>query len=253
MEWLEMVLSTIKKRYGSIPFALSYIVIVVAVAHLSGLALPGKWFLPALNASLFFLLFLVPVSRGEYSYAVKLALFWAVVTTIVQILLSAGWPGLMEEKVLRGTVYREEMLHWVRTGEGPEGDISLFLPIHLRHFLIFCAASLATGGLMGLAMGAVMLGYMNSYVGCLIAVSGGSWITIVFSWPLWSMVRVVGYIVAGTALGAVLLHRQGERDEKKRKILRFMIIAVALVVLDIILKWLLAGTYQGMLNSALAG
>ena len=246
-----MAFAIIKNRYGSLPFALSYIVVVVLIAHLAGLALPGKWFLPGLNALLFFLLFLVPVARGEYRYAVKLALIWAAVTTVVQIFLSAGWPGLMEEKVLRGAAYREEMFLWVRTGGGPEGDISLFLPIHLRHFIVFCAVSLATGGLMGLGMGAVMLGYMNFYVGCLIAASSGSWITLVFSWPVWSIVRVVGYIIAGTALGAVLLDRSGEKGDKKKKILRFLILAVALVVLDIILKWLLAGTYQGLLNSAL--
>jgi len=144
----------------------------------------------------------------------------------------------------------------VRTGEGPEGDISLFLPIHLRHFLIFCTLSLASGGFLALAMGAVMLGYMNFYVGCLIAASGASWITLALSWPLWSIVRVVGFIIAGTALGAVLLDRRGKgrtAGEKKEKILRFLLLAVALIVLDIILKWLLAGAYQGLLNSALAG
>lgn len=235
------------------PFALSYIVIGVAAAHLAGLALPGKWFLPGLNALIFFLLFLVPVARGEYSYAVKLALIWAVVTIVLQIFLSAGWPGLMEGKLLRATAYKGEMFHWVRTGEGHEGDISLFLPIHLGHFIIFCAVSVLSGGLLGLGMGAVMLGYMNFYVGCLIAASGGSWVAIVLAWPVWAIVRVVGYIIAGTALGAVVLDRMGEKAEKKRKIKRFMYVAVALIVLDIILKWLLAGTCRGLLNSALAG
>jgi len=248
-----MAFATIKNGYGSLRFALSYIVVAVLAAHLAGLALPGKWFLPGLNALLFFLLFLVPVARGEYRWAVKLALIWAAVTILLQVSLSAAWPALMEEKVLRGAAYREEMFLWVRTGQGPEGDISLFLPIHLRHFIIFCAVSLATGGLMGLAMGAVMLGYMNFYAGCLIAASSGSWITLVFSWPVWSIVRVAGYVTAGTALGAVLLDRRGEGGEKKKKILRFLGLAVALIVLDIILKWLLAGTYQGLLNGALAG
>ena len=246
-----MAFAAIKNRCGSLRFALSYIVAVVIVAHLIGLTLPGKWFLPGLNALLFFLLFLVPLSRGEYHRAVKLALVWAAVTTVVQVFLSAGWPALMEEKILRGAEYREEMFLWVRTGQGPEGDITLFLPIHLRHFIVFCAVSLATGGLIGLAMGAVMLGYMNFYVGCLIAASSGSWVTLVFAWPVWSIVRVVGYITAGTALGAVLVDRWGERAEKKKKILLFLLLAVALVVLDIILKWLLAGTYQGLLNSVL--
>ena len=152
-----MAFSFIREKYRSMPFALSYIAIGVAAAHLAGLALPGKWLLPVLNAGIFFLLFLVPISKREYACAVKLALIWAVITTVLQVLLSAGWPVLMEEKVLRGAAYRQEMFHWVLTGGGPEGDISLFLPIHLRHFLIFCALSLATGGFLALAMGAVTI------------------------------------------------------------------------------------------------
>ena len=246
-----MISSLLKDRFGSFAVSLGYIVLIVLLSHALGLVLPGKWFLPAINALLFFLLFLCQVSRGKYATAVKLALIWAAATIILQVILSAGWNSLLEEKVMRGAAYRDEIFNWVRTGEGPEGDIRLFLPIHVKHFLLFCALSVASGGLLGLGLGAVMLGYMNFYVGSLIASSGGAWQTILLGWPVWSMVRVAGYITAGTALGAILLDRTADKLEKRKKIIRYLIISLGLCVLDVLLKWALAGSWQGALNSGL--
>src|SRR3989339_117484 len=111
-----MISSLLKDKFGSFPVSVGYIILTVVVAHALGLALPGKWFLPGINALLFFLLFLCQVSRGKYGTAVKLALIWAAATIVLQVILSAGWNSLLEEKVLRGADYRDEMFNWVRTG-----------------------------------------------------------------------------------------------------------------------------------------
>ena len=244
-------LEIINTRYTSISFALSYIILGVAAAHLVGFAVPGLWALPLVNAGLFFILYQAPLRRGDYSGAVRLALIWAVVSSLLQIGLTLGWPGFMEEKIWRALEYREEMFGWVQTGKGPEGDIRLFIPIHLKHFLIFSAVSLISGGFLGLALGSALLGYMNFYVGCLIAEAANTMAATCLSWPVWAIVRVVGFIVAGTALGAILIHREGAGSEKYFRIRCLFGLALVLMILDIVLKWALAGTYQKLLNAAL--
>lgn len=253
MEKYAVIIPFIRRKYKSYTFSTIYIVSVVLTVHLAGLVLPGKWALPIFNTCLFFHIFYFPVSRGEYAHAVKLSLIWAVATIILQVWLSSACPELMEEKIFRGASYRAEMFHWVRTGEGPEGNISLFLPVHIRHFLVFCLVSAVSGGFFGLLMGSVLLGYMDFYVGCLISSSGWAGSAIAFSWPVWSIIRVVGYIIAGTALGGLLLDRHSEKREKKNKMIRLMILAVILVLVDILLKWQLAGTYQSLLHSIFQG
>ena len=183
----------------------------------------------------------------------QLAVIWAAATTVVQIALTLGFMDSVGRKVWNAYKYREIMFLWVRTGVGPEGNIKLFLPVHLKQLAVFSLLSLASGGLLGLMMGSALLGYMNFYAGSLISLAANPWMAAVFCWPVYAVVRVVGYIIAGTALGAVLLDKSGQKNEKKRKILRFLSLALALIVLDIAVKWAIAGSYQGWLMIALDG
>jgi hypothetical protein len=246
------VLESVGSRYTGLPFAVSYIVAGVLAAHLVSFFLPGVWALPLVNAGIFYFLFQAPLRGGDYSGAVRLALIWAAVTSLLQIGLILGMPGLMEGRIWRAVEYRDQMFSWVRTGAGPEGDIRLFLPIHLKHFVVFSVVSLVTGGFLGLAMGAAMLGYMNFYVGCLLAETSSLLLTGCLAWPVWSVVRVVGYIVAGAALGAVIMHRNEQKGEKYSRLGKMYLLSLLLIALDIVLKWSLAGTWQKLLSSALA-
>ncbi|MFH1068696.1 MAG: hypothetical protein V1794_03650 [Candidatus Glassbacteria bacterium] len=248
-----MKINFFANRYSSPAFSGVYIIVAVLLAHALGLTVPGEWLLPFAGGVLFWLLFIGPLSRGDYRSAVRLALMWAGVNIVCQAALSAAWPGAMESHVLRGTAYRDEMFAWVSSGAGPEGDIRLFLPVHLRHFLVFCAVSVATGGLLGLVLGSILLGYMNFYVGSLISASHFAPAAILLAWPVWAVIRVVGFIFAGTALGGILVDRVSPPVEKKRRILFYLKWALILIAADIALKWALAGFYQGMLNSALTG
>jgi len=247
-----MVVQAISARWRSRPFCLAWLLGTLAVSHLAGIFLPGQWWLPVLNGGLFFLLFFGPLREGEYWTAVRLALLWAGLTIILQVGLTVLWPSAMERAVWHGTAYREEMFAWVRSGAGAEGDIRLFLPVHLRHLAIFCVVSLASGGLFGLVMGAAMLGYMDFYVGSLIAASGGHWSAILLGWQVWALARVAGFILAGTALGAVFVHRPVDLLDKRNRVLRMLAAALGLIALDILLKWALAGSYQHFLSGALA-
>jgi len=245
------IVKSLEQRWQSWRFSLTYIFGGVLLTHLVSLALPGVVFLPVLNGIVFSLLFLTPLRRGDYWAAARLALIWAVVTSIVQILLTFGWPELMSQKVWRGVAYREEMMKWVHTGTGTEGDIRLFLPIHARSFVVFSVLSLASGGLLGLVMGAGLLGHMNFYAGSLLAEAHFSWIAVFLSWPVWSVVRVVGFVLAGTAYGAVLLDKTSEKSEKRKKIIRFLAIGLLLIAVDVLLKWALADFYEQWLKTTI--
>ena len=248
-----MTLDLFGERYRSKPLAALYMAATILAAHVLEFLVPGRWFLPVVAGLGFWLLFAHPLRRGEYGRAVSYALVWAGMMVVFQVALSALWPGLMEENIIRASAYRDEMFNWVRTGEGAEGNIALFLPIHLRHFGLFCVLSAASGGSLGLVLGAVMLGYMNFYVGSLIAASGSSPEAFLLGWQIWAIVRVIGFIAAGTALGGLLVNRPADSGVKRKAVLRWLGIAVALIVADIVLKWALAGTYQGILNGVLGG
>jgi hypothetical protein len=241
------------ERHRSPGFAALWMAVSILLSHALEFIVPGVWLLPVVAGGSFWLLFAHPLRRGEFARAIRLALSWAAMMVAVQVTLTLLWPELMEANILRASIYRDEMFHWIGTGQGPEGDISLFLPIHLRHLAVFCVLGVASGGLLALMIGAALLGYMNFYVGSLIAASGFSPVAFLLGWQVWAAVRVTGFIIAGTALGAVLTSRNGQGAGKKRKILSWLAVALALVVADILLKWALAGFYQQALNGVIGG
>jgi hypothetical protein len=248
-----MLFPAFRIKYSSRPVSLAFILCTVLAANLGALALPGAWWLPVLNGGLFYPLFFSALHEGDYAAAAKLSLAWAAFTCLVQICLTLAWPDLMARAVWRGIGYRYEMMNWVRTGTGPEGDIRLFLPVLLRHVALFAALSLASGGFFGLILGSAMLGYMNFYVGSLIAAAGGSWTAVLLGWPVWSVCRVAGFICAGVALGAVIVHRPDPEGRKWGNIRRCLVWALILLLLDLLLKWGLAGVYRPLLDSAVSG
>ena len=243
----------IGERYLNARFALIYTVCVVVITHLIAFTVPGKWLLPIISSLGAYWIFAAPLRKGDYAGAVRMAVLWALVTSLVQILLARWAPNYMETQIIRGASYRDEMFRWVTTGEGPEGNITLFLPVHVRHFFIFCLLSLLSGGYLGLMMGAVLLGYMNYYVGSLIAACDGSNVAVFMGWSVWAVLRVIGYIVAGTALGSILVKKNGALLEKFKGIRKLLLWALILVVLDVIVKWQLAGYYQSALNRVFGG
>jgi hypothetical protein len=143
------------------------------------------------------------------------------------------------------------MLQWVRTGIGPESTPAVFIPRHLAHAGVFVVASVATAGLLSMPMGAALMNQMGEYVGAMSARSAHPIASAVLGWHPWAVVRIIGFVLIGVALSAVVLSRAGfARGLRAEK--RWLLIGVALLVLDIALKWALAPAWATILRG-LAG
>ena len=114
----------------------------------AGLAAPdvlaiGRWLLPDVgDGALRSLVFaLVPVSialpfhvqfsalviAGDVKQTVKVALTWALATSVFTIVFLRGFDASSEVAdalFWNARVYREDMFHWIRTGIGQEGSPS---------------------------------------------------------------------------------------------------------------------------------
>jgi hypothetical protein len=181
---------------------------------------------------------------------------WAVFQSLALCYATVLFPDRAAEVVLRGPAYAEEMLHWVRSGEGPEGSPRLYLPIHLRHFLAFGALSAISVGALALAMGTVLLNYMNFYVVELVRASAEPSLAVVFGWPVWAVLRVVGFVgtgVATAAAGLGMYQRISGKTKRVRFPARLFALGLGLVVVDALLKAVLAPAWRGILLRALEG
>jgi hypothetical protein len=218
----------------------------------------GRWFLVALGAVVPYLVFLPRVRQGRYGAAWGWMLVWAFFQSAIMVAAVLLFPDRASAVVIRGPEYAREMLEWVRTGEGAEGSPRLFLPIHIRHYLGFCVFSVLTVGYAGLALGTLLLNYMNFYVAELIRASAEPWGAAAFGWPVWAVIRVAGFTASGTAmaaLGLAGLRRMRGWGRRNAPLFPRKLLAVGfgLVVADAVIKALLAGAWHRMLLRFLNG
>lgn len=233
----------------------------LGIAVIPALLLPWA-LLPARMPLVFALLPVLPVAwvyaraiaERQSSRALILALAWAVAWSFSTIAAGASRPDAAMRGIWHASEFRDEMVRWIGTGVGPEGDIGLFLPRVLVEFALVLVLSAATVGVAGLLLGAALLGYMNGYVAWVAANADertGALAASLIAWPPWSAVRVVAFVCAGTAAALWGYPRLFARGTPRARVGGLLVTAVLLLALDVALKWWLAPIWREWLRTIL--
>jgi hypothetical protein len=201
----------------------------------------GKWALPLVAPLALYPSFRRRVLERDYLGAWTLGIVWAFLLSAGVILLVFWMPESAREGILNGEPYRQEMFDWVATGVGAENAWRQFLPVHLLHLGVFLLLTWASGGYLGLALGAALVGYMSYFVGCYAAASGHPFLGSVAAWVPWSVVRVFAFVLLGTLFSRPLLVRRIWPFERAE--VRLMALAASGILLDILLKATFAPAY----------
>lgn len=239
-------------RSPSIWTGIAYALAAASAGVILGSFAPWRWLWPLVMTVLVFPLFIAGVREAALGRTVALMMLWAVAASVTMLVLLRARGLGVAEGVIRGPEYAQEMITWVETGVGAEGSPAQFIPIHVRHYGAFLLGSVLTCGFAGLYLGTILLNYMNVYVGTLAASAETPSLAYTVGWPVWAVVRVVGFVAAGTALAHLGVTRVLGRGRFCRQAFtRWMAISIVLVLLDAVLKAGLAETWRGMLRRAL--
>ena len=229
--------------------------ILAPAAVLLARAGSGPILLPILATLAVYPILALLITRGRPRAAAFATLLWAASLSASEIALTARRPDVMEPIVLHGAAYRDEMFDFIRTGQGRESDPARFLPQHFLHLGAFCLLAFLSAGLLGIALGAVLVGFMSFYVGSLAAAGGSPALAFVLGWPPWAILRVVAFVLLGVALAEPLLlaarrrkHLAAVETSSRRP---WYLIAAALLVADATLKYLLAPSWGTLLRRCL--
>ena len=164
---------------------------------------------PILNAVPAVPFMYLSLRNGRAREAVGRMLLWAAVMAVCATLLSYIRTTETDRLFLNGERYRQEMFAWIRTGEGAESSPRLFLPVHAAHAALFCALSIASGSVLSMPMGAILMNYMGHYVGALAALSRDPIHATLLAWNPWSLVRIVSFVALGVVLAGPVFGRLG--------------------------------------------
>jgi len=203
----------------------SWIAVATVVSYTIAWAAGVPLLVPVFNTLAAFPFMVFALSRGDVRLAVARMLVWALALAACATLLSYARPSRTDALFLRGASYRAEMFGWVLTGRGEESEPSRFIPQQVIHTAVFVALAVASGGVLALAMGAVLMNYMGHYVGSLAAASAHPLATVALGWHPWA--------------GGFRVDRPAARQ--------LLAWAGAGLIADVVLKWLLAPAWQRLL------
>jgi len=123
----------------------------------------------------------------------------------------------------------------------------MFIPQQAGHAALFCVLAVASGGVLAMPMGAVLMNYMGHYVGTLAAISRHPAPLLLLGWHPWAVIRVISFVVLGVVLSAPLLSRLFRFRVDWSAGRRLTAWAGCGLLADIVLKTLLAPTWQRLL------
>lgn len=222
------------------PLVYLYLAAGVIFASLLGILAPGKILLPVLQVAVGYPVMYTLLARGLRHRAVKTMLWWALALALVMVTTVVHAPFAAARAIFHGTEYVQEMFHWIRTGIGPEGTPSLFIPQHLLHLGIFIVLSLCTASLLSLLMGAALMNFMSFYVGSLIVASRNPGVAMLMGWHPWSILRIAAFVVLGVILAEPLICRISKRPYESSGVRKYVWFALALLLGDFVMKAALA-------------
>jgi len=201
----------------------------------------GKWALPLAAPLTLWLAFRDRVKEGDYYRAWVLGIVWAFLLSLGVIVLVLWLPDAARAGILHGEPYRLEMFRWIATGEAPENHPSAFIPQHLLHLSVFLLLTWASGGYLGLVLGAFLVAYMSYFVGSFAAASGHPFLGSVAAWVPWSVLRVCAFVLLGALFSRPLLVRRVWPFARREY--RLMALAASGILADILIKALCAPAY----------
>jgi hypothetical protein len=206
----------------------------------------AAWALPLLAPLTLYPAFVARVRERDYFAAWKVALLWALLLSAGVIALVLAWPAGARAGIWHGEAYRREMFGWIATGRGAENDWRAFLPQHALHLGLFLALTWVSGGYLGLALGAALVGYMSDFVGSYAALCAHPTWCAVAAWVPWSVLRVLAFVLLGAVFSRPLLVRRAWPFGRAE--IQLMALAASGLAADAVLKALFAPSYGRFLR-----
>lgn len=194
------------------------LILATAVSCPLGLALGHPWLLPALNALPAHLVLVHRLRKGERGGAVRAMLWWAAALAIAGTLCMALWPTPVDAVIVNGPTHQAETLSFLRTGNGVDGNVRLFLPRQLGLAVVFAALSLASVSALSILLGAVLLNSVSFSVASLARAGVPAWAVATLGWPPWTIATVAALCALAVVLAEPLLFRLFPGARQKLKV-----------------------------------
>ena len=210
--------------------------------------------LPLLSVAVLIPMFLWALRQDRPRKAITLALFWVVVQSASVVVASLLFEDTAGRAVQDGLEYRSAWLAWIEGGPLVSLAPSLAYGRQVIELALYALAMALTGGVGGLLLLTLALDRFNFTVASLLSLAESPVLAAAAAWPLWMIVRLVGYLI----VGAVLAEPVANLDLRPAYLAawlqarkQLLLIGLGIILLGVILQVLLAPLYQMILQNAI--
>lgn len=210
--------------------------------------------LPLLSALVLIPMFLWALRQGRPRKAIALALFWAVVQSLAVVVASLLFQDTASLAVQGGLEYRSAWLAWIEGGPLVALAPSLAYGRQALELALYALAMALTGGVGGLLLLTLALDRFNFTVASLLAVAQSPALMALVAWPLWFIVRLLGYLIVGAVLAEPVANldlRPAYLAAWLQRRRRLLLAGLGVILLGIVLQILLAPLYQTIQHNAI--
>ena len=224
------------------------IILLVFIPYSIGFFIGYKFILPLLTAIPAGLVLIRHIKNRRLLVCVLDMILYVLWLSVIGITLMYFFPAKAASVVLNGDKYLAEMYPWLCGVMSKESTPAQFIPEHLLHMLIVAVASLISAGVISLIFGTILVNYMNYYVSWLMLNSSQPLLMAVIGWHPWSICRVISFIILGCVCAIPILKGlRGHDKSDYRKYIIMIVAAIALEILDILLKTYIGSGWRDLL------
>ena len=210
--------------------------------------------LPVLNTLVIFPLFVWALRSGRPRRALTMTLFWAFCLATAMLLLGLLLSQQASSAVQGVVEYRSQFIRWMADATPVTAAPAQDWLSQPKELVLFAAATALTAGLGGLFLLAMAINVVSVNAAGLINDAARPVQTLLFSWPAWNIVRLVGAILIAVALAEPLATGQLGLEALAawfRARRRWLLYGVVLLFAAALLQLLLSSLYRSMLESGL--
>ncbi len=210
--------------------------------------------LPLLSAAVLIPMFLWALRQGRPRRAIALGVYWAVVQSLAVITASLLFEDTAWQAVQGGLEYRSAWMAWIEGGPLVTLAPSLAYGQQAVDLALYSAAMALTGGVGGLLLLTLAMDRLNFTVTSMLAAGQNPVLLAVAAWPLWMVVRLVGYLIVGAVLAEPVANldlRPAYLAGWLQRRWRLLLAGLGVILLGVALQALLSPLYQSILQNAL--
>jgi hypothetical protein len=229
----------ISRFFAELTFPRACYILVAAtlVSCVLGIAVGNRYVTPALNLVVIAPFYLWAAVRGRFGPAVGLSIIWLGCTAAFLTVGVTLFPERAAGAILYGDAYNVDFGAWLADENAVSAGTWNYIGTSAVQGAFVSGLSLLTGGLGGLLLASINVGYVSYNAGRLLLGSTNGTLSILFAWPFWEALKAISFVNLSVAFGVPVLRFAFRKKVTYGIILEHIVAGLIFLAASVFIHW----------------